>query len=104
MHSLRGSGDHPTNQIDGVSMQSVGKRTLTEAIGDAGATAPHAAAATSAAAAAPTDSRELLHAHQPTLESLFAPVARRPAVQEQPAGRQCFDTPPGPPAGPTAPP
>lgn len=94
MHSFRGSADHPACQLDGVSTQVVGKRTLTESIGDAGAVAPRAAAAvTSAAAAAPGDGRELLHAHRPTLDSLFAPVARRPAVQEQPAGRQALDPP-----------
>jgi hypothetical protein len=74
MRSFRGTGDHPASQLDGVSMQAVGKRTLTEAIGDAGAVAPRAAATvTSAAAAAPTEGRELPHAHRPTLENLFAP-------------------------------
>lgn len=94
MHSFRGPGDAPTNQIDGVGTQAVGKRTLTEAMGDAGAAAPRAAtAADSAAPAAPSEGRALLHAHRPTLESLFGPVARRPAAQEQPAGRQALDPP-----------
>src|SRR5690348_5689173 len=94
MHSFRGPGDDPTNPIGGVSAPAVGKRTLTEAMGDAGAAAPRAdTAATSAAPAAPSDGRALLHAHRPTLESLFGPVARRPAAQEQPAGRQALDSP-----------
>jgi hypothetical protein len=92
MRSFRGSGDHPACQLNCVSTQTVGKRTLTEALGDAEAATQGAAPVVSSAAeAAPTGGRDMLPARRPTLESLFAPVARRPSVQEEPTGRQALD-------------